>query len=131
MTLALATSVAPRFAPRPSPVAAGWRGIAGLMMALPVAMLVAMLLLAAGPARALDRTLALNQFHHRAWTAADGVPMETWTMAQTPDGLLWMGGPNGLIDTGASVAGLRAKIAGLTPAESCGFFNYDGKALPW
>lgn len=96
MTLALAMSVAPRFAPRPSPMAAGLRGIAGLMTALLVVMLVAMLLLAAGPARALDRTLALNQFHHRAWTAADGVPMETWTMAQTPDGLLWMGGPNGL-----------------------------------
>ncbi len=42
-----------------------------------------------------------------------------------------MGGPNGLIDTTASVAGLRAKIAALTPAESGGFFNYDGKALPW
>lgn len=42
-----------------------------------------------------------------------------------------MGGPNGLIDTGASVAGLRAKIAALTPAESGGFFNYDGKALSW
>lgn len=42
-----------------------------------------------------------------------------------------MGGPNGLIDTGASVAGLRAKIAALTLAESGGFFNYDGKPLPW
>jgi NAD(P)-dependent dehydrogenase (short-subunit alcohol dehydrogenase family) len=42
-----------------------------------------------------------------------------------------MGGPNGQIDTRTSVAGLRAKIAGLTPAESGGFFNYDGKALPW
>ncbi|WP_431264075.1 hypothetical protein ACQ859_00045 [Roseateles chitinivorans] len=57
-----------------------------------LAMLAAILLLIAGPARALDRDLALNQFHHRAWTAADGVPMETWTMAQTVDGLLWMGG---------------------------------------
>ena len=52
--------------------------------------------LVATPARALDRDLRLDQFHHRSWNAADGVPMETWAMAQTPDGLLWMGGPNGL-----------------------------------
>ncbi|WP_431288480.1 sensor histidine kinase [Roseateles chitinivorans] len=64
--------------------------------AIGAALLIATLLALAVPARALDQSLALSQFHHRAWTAADGVPMETWTMAQTPDGLLWMGGPNGL-----------------------------------
>ncbi len=59
--------------------------------------LLAVWLLGAGmPAWALDRGLALSQFHHRSWSAADGAPMETWTMAQTPDGLLWMGGPSGL-----------------------------------
>lgn len=42
-----------------------------------------------------------------------------------------MGGPSAQIDTRTSVAGLRAKIARLTPAESGGFFNYDGTPLPW
>jgi NAD(P)-dependent dehydrogenase (short-subunit alcohol dehydrogenase family) len=42
-----------------------------------------------------------------------------------------MGGPSALIDTRTSVAGLRAKIAALTPADSGGFFNYDGTSLPW
>src|SRR3546814_16456602 len=36
-----------------------------------------------------------------------------------------MGGPNGQIDTRTSVAGLRAKIAGMTPGESGGFFTLD------
>ena len=42
-----------------------------------------------------------------------------------------MGGPNGMIDTRTSVAGLRARIAALRPADSGGFFNYDGTPLPW
>ncbi|RZI61174.1 MAG: hypothetical protein EOP37_08405 [Rubrivivax sp.] len=67
-----------------------------LRRAIGAALLIATLLSTAGQVLALDRSLALNQFHHRAWTAADGVPTETWSMAQTTDGLLWMGGPNGL-----------------------------------
>ncbi len=42
-----------------------------------------------------------------------------------------MGGPNGMIDTRTSVAGLRKKIAALRVDESGGFFNYDGTPLPW
>lgn len=42
-----------------------------------------------------------------------------------------MGGPNALIDKKKSVTGLRAKIAALTPADSGGFFNFDGTPLPW
>jgi len=81
--------------PRPaSPSARTGRATLALMTLM--AALVVFLLAGAGSARALDRGLALNQFQHRSWTATDGVPMETWTMAQTPDGLLWMGGPNGL-----------------------------------
>ena len=42
-----------------------------------------------------------------------------------------MGGPNALIDTATSVAGMRRVIDGLTPADSGGFFNYDGSPIPW
>ena len=87
--------------PRPKPVPTrraerAARAVPAWTAWLLPALLVAWLLTGGRPAWALDRTLHLQQFHHRAWTAADGVPMETWAMAQTPDGLLWMGGPNGL-----------------------------------
>jgi len=42
-----------------------------------------------------------------------------------------MGGPHALIPPKTSVAGMRAKIAALTPADSGKFFNYDGQRLPW
>jgi signal transduction histidine kinase/ligand-binding sensor domain-containing protein len=51
----------------------------------------------APPAWALDADLRLNQFQHRAWTAADGAPTETWAMTQSTDGQIWMGGPGGLL----------------------------------
>lgn len=42
-----------------------------------------------------------------------------------------MGGPNGLIDTKTSVTGLMEVIAGLDPASSGSFLNYDGSVIPW
>jgi NAD(P)-dependent dehydrogenase (short-subunit alcohol dehydrogenase family) len=42
-----------------------------------------------------------------------------------------MGGAHALIPPKVSVAGMRAKIAALTPADSGKFFNYDGQPLPW
>lgn len=42
-----------------------------------------------------------------------------------------MGGPNALIDVRASITGMRHVIAGFTPAQSGGFFTYDGSTLPW
>ncbi len=42
-----------------------------------------------------------------------------------------MGGPNGAIGVEESVAGMRAVIAGLTPADNGRFLNYDGEELPW
>ncbi|MFT6093481.1 MAG: NAD(P)-dependent dehydrogenase (short-subunit alcohol dehydrogenase family) [Pseudohongiellaceae bacterium] len=42
-----------------------------------------------------------------------------------------MGGPNGLIDTKTSVTGLMEVIAGLKPASSGCFLNYDGNVIPW
>jgi NAD(P)-dependent dehydrogenase (short-subunit alcohol dehydrogenase family) len=42
-----------------------------------------------------------------------------------------LGGASAPLTPEASVAGLRAVIAGLTPAHSGRFFQYDGKELPW
>ena len=42
-----------------------------------------------------------------------------------------MGGPRALVPPKASVAGMRTKIAALTPADSGKFFNYDGQPIPW
>ncbi len=42
-----------------------------------------------------------------------------------------MGGGGADIAAAESVAGMREVIAGLTPADSGHFFNYDGKPLPW
>lgn len=42
-----------------------------------------------------------------------------------------MGGPNGLIDTETSVAGLRKVIDDLDLAQSGEFIAYDGKTVPW
>ena len=41
-----------------------------------------------------DRTIA--QFAHTAWGAKDGAPSPVTALAQTPDGYLWLGGPDGL-----------------------------------
>jgi NAD(P)-dependent dehydrogenase (short-subunit alcohol dehydrogenase family) len=42
-----------------------------------------------------------------------------------------MGGPNGLINTETSVAGLRKVIDELSVARSGEFIAYDGKTVPW
>jgi len=42
-----------------------------------------------------------------------------------------MGGPNALISTQESVAQMTQTIDGLTMTHSGGFFNYDGKEIPW
>ena len=42
-----------------------------------------------------------------------------------------MGGPNALIDTAESVAGLRRVLGGLTPSDTGRFLAFDGKPVPW
>ena len=42
-----------------------------------------------------------------------------------------MGGPNALIDTAESVAGLAAVIDGLDLESSGQFIEYNGKQIPW
>ena len=42
-----------------------------------------------------------------------------------------MGGEGADIDVQTSVAGMLSVLAGLTPADNGGFFNYDGQTLAW
>jgi NAD(P)-dependent dehydrogenase (short-subunit alcohol dehydrogenase family) len=42
-----------------------------------------------------------------------------------------MGGKSATLGVEESVAGMRRVIAGLGPAESGGFFGYDGNPIPW
>lgn len=42
-----------------------------------------------------------------------------------------MGGPGALVAPRDSVAGMRAVIERLRPADSGRFFNYDGSEIPW
>src|SRR5689334_5970959 len=49
------------------------------------------------PVHALDRTLDLNQFNLRSWLARDLAPANVTALAQTPDGLLWLGTSSGLV----------------------------------
>ena len=48
------------------------------------------------PLQAMDRDRRLDQLYHTAWTTRDGTPTLVTSWAQTPDGFLWFGGPNGL-----------------------------------
>jgi ligand-binding sensor domain-containing protein/two-component sensor histidine kinase len=45
---------------------------------------------------AAEHNLSVNDFQVTTYTERDGAPTNTWVMAQTPDGWLWFGGPNGL-----------------------------------
>lgn len=42
-----------------------------------------------------------------------------------------MGGADADIDVETSAAGIRRTLAGLTPADNGGFFNFDGAPIPW
>ncbi|MCV6605224.1 MAG: SDR family oxidoreductase [Porticoccaceae bacterium] len=42
-----------------------------------------------------------------------------------------MGGPNALISTEQSAAGLKNVLDNLRPEQSGSFFNYDGSEIPW
>jgi ligand-binding sensor domain-containing protein len=48
------------------------------------------------PAFALDPKVRIEDYNHTIWTAKDGVPGEIISMAQTPDGWLWLGTLTGL-----------------------------------
>lgn len=62
------------------------RAALGLLLALGVAT----------PAYAIDAGLTLAQLHHAAWSTRQGAPAQVESMAQTDDGLLWLGTATGL-----------------------------------
>ena len=47
-------------------------------------------------AKALDPTRAIYQYAHTAWGPKDGAPSGVAALAQSADGYLWLGGPDGL-----------------------------------
>lgn len=47
-------------------------------------------------AHAQEHAPALADYNRTVWTANDGAPVHVARMAQTPDGWLWLGSPNGL-----------------------------------
>ena len=60
---------------------------------------VVLALFVAHPARAsLDPGRALSQYIHRSWQTAQGLPQNSvLSLAQTPDGYLWLGTEEGLV----------------------------------
>jgi ligand-binding sensor domain-containing protein len=48
------------------------------------------------PTFALDKDRSILQFQHTAWSVNDGAPSEISALAQTEDGYLWIGSPQGL-----------------------------------
>ncbi len=62
-----------------------------------VAALVAVTLLPASAAAALDPSLEVSQYAHTSWTVRGGFSLgNVYAMAQTPDGYLWLGSEFGL-----------------------------------
>lgn len=61
-----------------------------------IACLALVLALATGPAIALDPDRSISQYHHKAWSRADGAPGSINGLAQTPDGFLWLASDDGL-----------------------------------
>jgi len=55
-----------------------------------------LIVLACGPAVALDPNRTISQFHHTAWTAKEGAPSQISALVQTSDGYLWIGSARGL-----------------------------------
>jgi len=60
---------------------------------------IGILLLASGPsAFALNPSLDVNQYAHTAWKLSEGISKgNIWSIAQTPDGYLWLGTEFGLL----------------------------------
>jgi len=64
---------------------------------MPALLLAAALSASASPTSAVDPPLQVSQYAHASWTARDGVMLGlVFSMAQTPDGYLWVGGSFGM-----------------------------------
>lgn len=53
-------------------------------------------LIACATAHSLDRDLTLSQLNHRSWLARDLAPANVTALAQSPEGVLWLGTSHGL-----------------------------------
>src|SRR5687768_16620034 len=54
-------------------------------------------LVVATPAAALDPARAVTQYRHQGWNTGEGLPQSSVeSIAQTPDGYLWLGTQEGL-----------------------------------
>lgn len=83
-----------------------------------------------------------GEYIYRSSKAAVNAVMRSLAMDLAPEGFTvallhpgWvrtdMGGAGAAIDAQTSASGLADVITGLTPAQSGGFFNYDGTPLVW
>lgn len=90
----------------------------------------------------IDDNTSGGSYIYRSTKAAGNMVMKSLAVDLKPLGIAstilhpgWvrtdMGGPNGLIDTPESVAGMRKVIDALTLENSGRFVAYDGKVIPW
>jgi signal transduction histidine kinase/ligand-binding sensor domain-containing protein len=74
----------------------GWPARRGIASIVAVAVTLLTGLLCSAPAVAVDATQELAQLHHTRWGIREGAPGEISSLAQTPDGMLWLGATTGL-----------------------------------
>jgi NAD(P)-dependent dehydrogenase (short-subunit alcohol dehydrogenase family) len=83
-----------------------------------------------------------GSYAYRSSKAAVNMVMKSLSVDLAPKGVIcvvmnpgWvrtdMGGPRGTLSPEESIKGLRAVIAGLKPADTGKFFNFNGKSYPW
>ncbi len=65
-----------------------------------------------------EAELGIHQFNHRGWSEKDGAPEAILAMAQTSDGLLWLGTPSGLFTFDGSSFESIDKIVGHSQAHA-------------
>jgi signal transduction histidine kinase/streptogramin lyase len=63
-----------------------------------IAKATALMMICVRPAAATPQHQALRAMDHTMWTARDGAPQAIRTLAQDPDGTLWIGSENGLVN---------------------------------
>src|ERR1700679_2943505 len=74
-----------------------WRAsVVGLRYAVWTLQICLFLALTCSCAAALDSDRTIAQFAHTSWGARDGAPSPVTALAQTSDGFLWLGSPDGL-----------------------------------
>jgi ligand-binding sensor domain-containing protein len=70
---------------------------AGRMRTAHIPSLIAIACIACASSFARSAETSNLQVVHESWTFKEGAPQDVESLAQTADGYLWLGGPNGLI----------------------------------